>query len=265
MAATYFPRRWLFSALLAAVLLHPAPARAQGRIVIETIDGRQVITYLPPGYDGDAGRRYPVVYLLHGGGGTPQSFLAGNYSGLNIMTTMNNLVRLNVVREMIIVMPDINGVYQDFIATELVGHVDATYRTIARRQSRGIGGHSRGGCGAFLLATDHPELFSAVYGMSASCLDRETERVEGAPGQGLREPLAARIAGLKPAIEQVKVAFDVGTEDRLLRANQSLAAAMERAGIPHAFEAYPGDHNGVIRQRIATKLLPFFSRELAAY
>ena len=260
-----FPRS-IAAAIAVAACLAPARLAAadEGRIVIETVRNKQVITYLPPSYDVDTERRYPVIYLLHGGGGTPQSFIQGNYSGLNIRTTMNNLVMLNVVREMIIVMPDINNVYRDFIVNDLIPYVDKTYRTFARRESRGVAGHSRGGCGSFLLATDHPEVFSAVYGLAASCLDRETEIVEGAADKGLREPLAARIANLAPSLKELKIAFDVGSADNLLRANQSMSIAMDRAGVKHVFETYPGDHNSGVRQRIASKVLPFFSKELAS-
>jgi enterochelin esterase-like enzyme len=254
----------LVAFLAAAWLLTAGAASAdEGRIVIESVKNRPVITYLPPSYDTDTQRRYPVIYLLHGGGGAPRSFLEGNYSGLNIKTTMNNLIMLHVIREMIIVMPDINNVYRDFILNDVIPYVDSTYRTLAKRESRGIGGHSRGGCGSFLLATDHPEVFGALYGLAASCLDRETEIVEGQPGKGMREPLASRMAALKDSIKDVVIAFDVGTADNLLRANQNMAVAMERAGVKHVFETYPGDHNGGVRQRIASKLLPFFSKELA--
>ena len=237
---------------------------ADSRLVIETLKDREVITYLPPSYDTDTDRRYPVIYLLHGGGGVPRSYIAGNYSGLNIRTTMDNLILLNVVHEMIIVMPDINGVYHDFILKDLIPHIDTTYRTYARRESRGIGGHSRGGCGSFLLATDHPEVFGAMYGLSASCVDRPDEIVEGSPEKGMRPPLTSRIAGLKDALKDTRIAFDVGTLDNLITSNKAMAAAMDAAGVPHVFETYIGDHNGVIRQRIAAKLLPFFSKELAS-
>ena len=265
MIATCVRRGTVIASCLVACLLRPPAVSAdEGRIVMETLKNRPVITYLPPSYDSETERRYPVIYLLHGGGGAPRSFIEGNYSGLNIKTTMNNLITLNVVREMIIVMPDINNVYRSFIVEDLIPYVDATYRTLPTRESRGIGGHSRGGCGSFLLATDHPELFGALYGLAASCLDRETEKVEGAPDKGMREPLASRMAELKDAINDVTIAFDVGLQDNLLRANQNMAVAMERAGVKHVFETYLGDHNGGVRQRIASKLLPFFSRELAA-
>src|SRR4051812_39337387 len=157
--------RGRFLIVLAALVcaLTPRAAFADSRLVIETLKDREVITYLPPSYDTDTDRRYPVIYLLHGGGGVPRSYIAGNYSGLNIRTTMDNLILLHVVHEMIIVMPDINGVYHDFILNDLIPHIDSTYRTFARRESRGIAGHSRGGCGSFLLATDHPDVFGAMY------------------------------------------------------------------------------------------------------
>ena len=255
--------RLLLGIAAAICCLRPIGARADSRIVIDTFKNRQVITYLPPSYDDEGDRRYPVIYLLHGGGGTPRSYIEGNYSGLNIKTTMDNLALLHVVREMIIVMPDINDSFHDYILKDLIPYVDATYRTFARRESRGIGGHSRGGCGSFLLATDHPEVFGAMYGMSASCMDREDPVVEGAPDKGMRAPLTTRIAGLKNQVKDLAIAFDVGTLDSLVASNQAMAAAMDAAGVKHVFETYIGDHNGVIRQRIASKLLPFFSRELA--
>ena len=57
--------------------------------------------------------------------------------------------------------------------------------------------------------------------------------------------------------------FDVGTMDNLLAANQQIDAAMTRAGITHTFETYEGDHNGKIAERLETKVLPFFSANLA--
>jgi hypothetical protein len=52
----------------------------------------------------------------------------------------------------------------------VIGYVDANYRTIARPESRGIAGHSMGGYGAVVLGMKHPEIFSAIYAMSACCL-----------------------------------------------------------------------------------------------
>jgi S-formylglutathione hydrolase FrmB len=59
------------------------------------------------------------------------------------------------------------------------------------------------------------------------------------------------------------VKFDVGTMDNLLAANQQIDAAMTKLGIRHTFETYEGDHNGKIAERLETKVLPFFSANLA--
>ena len=263
-AAALSGTRRLFVVTSAAWLLRGGVAfAAEGRIVIETVRDRQVITYLPPSYDTEPERRYPVVYLLHGGGGNPRNFLEGNYQGLNIKTTMGNLIALHVVREMLIVMPDIQDAYREFILNDVIVHTDASYRTLARRESRGIAGHSRGGFGSLILATDHPELFGAVYALSASSVDKDEPIVEGVPERGTRPSLIRRVAALRDSIAGLAIRFDVGTADRLLKPNQDLTAAMDAAGVTHVFETYPGDHNGVIRQRLATKLLPFFSEKLA--
>lgn len=149
---------------------------------------RRVIIYLPPSYETDLLKRYPVVYLLHGGM-TDNLIWSGksfnNYFGdFNLKVLLDDLLSQNKISEMITVMPDSNttfmgnwyvnskvlGNYDDYIAQELVDYIDKNYRTLAQRESRGIGGHSLGGFGAINLATHHPEVFSACYGHESSAL-----------------------------------------------------------------------------------------------
>jgi enterochelin esterase-like enzyme len=61
-----------------------------------------------------------------------------------------------------------SGNWADFIAEDLVAHIDIHYRTIRRAEGRGIAGHSMGGYGAIRLAMEYPGTFSALYGLSAS-------------------------------------------------------------------------------------------------
>jgi enterochelin esterase-like enzyme len=58
------------------------------------------------------------------------------------------------------------------------------------------------------------------------------------------------------------IKFDVGTADSLITPNQQLDAALTELGIAHEFETYEGDHNNRIAERIATSVLPFFSKHL---
>jgi S-formylglutathione hydrolase FrmB len=97
---------------------------------------------------------------------------------------MDRSIASGKVRETILVMPDAknrlggsfyansvaNGNWEDFLAHDLVAYVDGKYRTLARAASRGIVGHSMGGYGAILLGMKHPDVFGAVYTLSAAVL-----------------------------------------------------------------------------------------------
>src|SRR5262249_1642603 len=141
---------------------------------------RPVLVYLPPSYTSATTKRYPVVYLLHGFGTDEGFWLTVGH----IKTAMDSLVAAGAVREMILVMPGANNVFggsfytnsastgnwDDFIAKELVGYIDHKYRTLARPQSRGLGGHSMGGYGTFAVGMRHAgDVYGALYAMSACC------------------------------------------------------------------------------------------------
>jgi S-formylglutathione hydrolase len=138
-----------------------------------------MLVYLPPSY-ASSNRRYPVVYLLHGFGGTERTWL----NAFPLKPAMDTLVRNGSVREMIIVMPNgrnaydgsfytnsaTTGNWDDFIARELVAYVDGKYRTLVRAESRGLAGHSMGGFGAFAVGMRHAgDTYSALYALSGCC------------------------------------------------------------------------------------------------
>ena len=150
-----------------------------------------VCVYLPPGYATSA-LRYPVVYLLHGGGGDQADAVTYGH----IRNVMDGLVAKDRGRAAIIVMPDgANGQWYDSVNGDLrndeyvtkwvVGFIDRHFRTIAARKGRAIVGVSNGGYGAMLFAAKHPDLFSAAGGMSSN-LDAVTDAT-GAKFSGLRD------------------------------------------------------------------------------
>jgi hypothetical protein len=77
------------------------------------------------------------------------------------------------------------GDWESFIADDLVSYVDSHYRTIANRDSRGLGGHSMGGYGTIRIGMKRPDVFSIMYIMSACCL-MNNPRPPAAAGQGAR-------------------------------------------------------------------------------
>ena len=178
----------------------PAPGRAGGpggapgtveRITVhgKALEGnlegdspdREVAVYLPAGYAANQNRRYPVVYLLHGYGGREDTFLARL---ANLQESGDRLAAAQGFSSAIVVTPNAyslhkgsmysnsptTGDWERFIAEDLVAHMDGHYRTLPDRMSRGLAGHSMGGYGALRIGMKRPDVFGALYIMSACCL-----------------------------------------------------------------------------------------------
>ncbi len=173
------------------IMIFAQQSLSMGQIVTDTItsealkdnklgdpDTRDMIIYLPPSY-ADSNKAYPVIYILHGFGGDEGS-LMDELGDLSSTFLIDNLIGTGLLKEAIIVMPDgsnkyggsyylnseLIGNYEDYIVYDLVNYIDANYRTIPDRSSRGIAGASMGGYGCMTLAMKHPEIFSAVASMS---------------------------------------------------------------------------------------------------
>lgn len=157
-------------------------AAVAGNLEGESAD-RDVIVFLPPGYDQGKSRRYPVVYALHG-------FFIGAEQWtheIRVPQTIEGALAKGS-RPMIVVLPDSKTVYggsmysssvttgdfERFIAHDLVAYIDAHYRTIPERVSRGLVGHSMGGYGAARIGMKHPDVFGSLYIMSPCCLSLST-------------------------------------------------------------------------------------------
>jgi S-formylglutathione hydrolase FrmB len=157
----------------------PAPSLAGSWLPMPP--AQRTAVYLPPSYDGDARKRYPVVYFLTGF--ADQIFLYTHvpiYQGFLLQEAMDRLIGEKKIGEMIVVIPNgltplggsfyvnspVNGNWEDFIVRDLVGHIDASFRTIPAASGRALGGHSMGGFGALNIALRHPDVFAAVYALS---------------------------------------------------------------------------------------------------
>jgi enterochelin esterase-like enzyme len=160
----------------------------EGNLSGEPVD-RDVSVYLPPSYESQRNRRFPVVYLLHGYTNSDIGWFGpegrGSFVNGNTMTAAaDRAFTTGGTQEMILVMPNAYTIYQGsmfsdsvttgdwlaFVAKDLVGYMDAHYRTIPDRASRGLAGHSMGGYGTFRVAAKYPDVFSNIYILSACCL-----------------------------------------------------------------------------------------------
>ncbi len=150
----------------------------EGNLEGDAVD-RDVIVYLPPSYTSQKKRRYPVIYALHG-----YSIGADQWSKeIHVPQTIEGAFALGA-KEVIVVLPDsktvhngsmysssvTTGDFERFIAHDTVAYIDAHYRTIPRRSSRGLVGHSMGGYGATRIGMKHADVFGSLYIMSPCCL-----------------------------------------------------------------------------------------------
>ncbi len=196
----------------------------EGNLEGDAVD-RDAVVILPPSYASEPNRRYPVVYALHG-----YSIGAEQWSGeIRVPQTVEGAVARGA-REMIVVLPDAKtlhngsmysnsattGNFEDYVAHDVVAYMDAHYRTIPDRNSRGLVGHSMGGYGASRIGMKHPEVFGSLYIMSPCCMSaRGAGGPPGAPGAAAAEdPLAS-----------VKTPADVEKLPFGLRAQLASAAA----------------------------------------
>ena len=153
-------------------------AALEGNLENNAVD-RDVIVYLPPSYATEKSRRYPVVYALHG-----YSIGAQQWSGeIHVPQTVEGAFAQGA-HEMIVVLPDsktvhngsmysssvTTGDFELFIARDVVAYVDAHYRTIPKRTSRGLVGHSMGGYGASRIGMKRSDVFGSLYIMSPCCM-----------------------------------------------------------------------------------------------
>src|SRR2546423_1101142 len=136
---------------------------------------RMLPVYLPPGYDENPTKRYPVIYVLAGHGGSGPLMLAPAAWGESFPERMDRLIRTGAMGPVIAVLPDcwtifggaqyLNssalGHYEDYLVGELMPYINQTYRTLPEREHHAITGKSSGGYGAYVQAMRHPELFSA--------------------------------------------------------------------------------------------------------
>lgn len=147
---------------------------------------RMLPVYTPLGYDPEGSARYPVLYALHGYSGDATSLTSTRPWETNVVQWADRLIIAGAMPPAILVLVDgftrlggsqyvdsiHNGNYATYVARDVVGHVDARYRTVAREGGRAVFGKSSGGFGAIHLALAHPGVFAAFASHSGDAYFR---------------------------------------------------------------------------------------------
>jgi len=229
---------------------------------------------------------FPVLYLLHGGGGHFRDWLTSTPDKESVKNLADQY-------NLIIVMPEGEtfGWYMDspfksdnkfetYLTQEVITKIDNTYRTIKDRKGRVITGLSMGGHGAMYLSTRHPDLFCAAGTMSgAMSMDYSLYKVNDAFRQSLKDRFQTllgttdtsnelyvknSILNMTDAIKKngLAITIDCGVDDFLIGVNRELHQKLVENGTPHDYTERPGAHTWPYWQNSLPYHVLFFSKVL---
>ena len=207
--------------------------------------------YLPPDYQANTTRRYPVIYFLHGASVDSKRPITSGY-----VARIDAAIRSGVMPPTIVVIPqglnqgwwsdskDGKAPMESIIIKNLIPHVDATYRTIATREGRAIEGHSMGGFGALHIGFNHPDLFVAVTGNSPAIIARAPAATFGDEVYFESQTPGTLAAKNADQVRKQSIRIIVGDQDSLFPAGKKLDDVLTELKIPHEFFAVVGSpHN----------------------
>ena len=139
--------------------------------------------YLPPSYNTNPTKRYPVVYYLHGSSGNECNYFGNSetQSATYSNNDMVDLVERGDIPETIFIAINggralnYNSMVETMFINELIPHIDSKYRTIASREGRAVEGFSMGGFGTAKFVFKYPELFCTGIIMAGADIGAEME------------------------------------------------------------------------------------------
>lgn len=230
---------------------------------------------------------YPVLYLLHGGGGHFRDWLTSTPDKMLVKDLADQY-------NLIIVMPegetfswylnsplDKTSQFETYISEEVISKIDNTYRTVKNKKGRVITGLSMGGHGSLYLSSRHPDLFSAAGSMSGA-LDLKTGNWKipadfNKNGNTGFEKLLGRdtlttvyfdnsVVNMadKMKTNALPLIIDIGVDDFLIEPNRELHRRLVYNHTPHDYSERPGGHSWDYWQNSLPYHIMFFYKILKA-
>lgn len=209
---------------------------------------RRMTVYTPAGYE-TSGKRYPVLYLLHGMGGDEEAWISLGRTA----QILDNLIAQGKAKPMIVVMPNGNasqeaapgessrgmvpptmqlpktmeGSYEQAFP-EIVKFIDKNYRAIKSKSGRAIAGLSMGGFHSLHISKQYPDMFNYIGLFSAAIM----------PNKEVSSPIYENMEG------KLKVQFDknpalywiaIGKTDFLYKANEEYRKLLDEKGYKYTY------------------------------
>jgi len=220
---------------------------------------RHFYVYLPPQYESEPNRKFPVLYLRHGSGDTESNWSEDGRAG----TILENLMADGKAKPMLVVMPNGDTDYtwaggsgpegmamlEKELLTDIIPLVEARYRVLKTRENRAIAGLSMGGGQAFIIGLRNLDQFAYVAQFSSGLVSgADFDLSKHLPGF-LEDPAAAN--------RKLKLLFlGCGTEDPRINGQLNLADMLKSRGIKNEFHPTPGAHEWKVWRHLLAELYP---------
>jgi enterochelin esterase family protein len=199
---------------------------------------RTCYVYVPAEYDSNPSKRYPVLYLQHGGGEDETGWVRQGKTDI----ILDNLIAAGKATPMLIVMDyGQAGDFARILLEETIPTIDSRYRTLADARHRAMAGLSFGGGQSWSIGLKHPEVFSSIGIFSSGMF--------GGVGPGAYAPFS--VESQLPELLADKAAFNAahdvfymscGEGDPRIEHTRAAAEALKAAGANVRFSAWPGGH-----------------------
>jgi enterochelin esterase family protein len=225
--------------------------------------------YVPAGYDPAGSRRYPALYVLHGYTGDVAAMASSRPWETNVVQWADRLIAAKRMPPAVLVLVDgftrlggsqyvdsiHNGAYATYTVRDVVGHVDANYRTIASEGGRAVLGKSSGGFGAMHLVLEHPGIFAAFASHSGDAYFRYAHIPAFATVHRALEAHDFDVAAYLDAFERKpkRAATDYTTMEMLAYA----AAYSPRSATAYDFELPFDRRTGELREDVFSRWLAY--------
>jgi enterochelin esterase family protein len=241
---------------------------------------KAIYVYTPPGYYEDSTKRYPVLYLRHGGGDWERSWSEEGRAGV----IADNLIAQGKAEPLIIVMtnghitpdgrgsssgstPEAIGLLTQELLGDVIPLVDRMFRTLPERESRAITGLSMGAGQAFTIGLRNLDTFAWVGEFSSGMLSRTPGTKVFDPAAPSRQPLKKLVPAVFEDAEAVNSRLKLlwlgcGADDTRFAGQVQFAKSLDELGIRHhPFQEIPGGHEWMVWRAFLADFLQLIFRD----
>jgi len=205
---------------------------------------RQFYIYTPPGYDANPNEKYPVLYILHGGGEDERGWATQGKTDL----ILDNLIAVKKAKPMLVVIPDGNvempgfgeqtlKIFEAELKRCIIPFVEKNYRVKTESKNRALAGLSMGGIQTLYVGINNSDLFSYLGVFSSGWIMPMQKDIADAQYEFTKNNLSR----IKSNLKLLWIAMG-GKEDIAYNNCQIMLAKFDELNIKYTYSEYPGGH-----------------------